>query len=126
MPESPISSAMAAQGIDLDAMMEGDEVDEVRIDQEALVSLSDASDDQLGGDDSVDEEEAINGLNIPITFGGGGKGGTWDDRELIDAFDAAKEEFELHNPGPGSWLDKATAALAMGKPLPGATMGNSK
>jgi hypothetical protein len=27
---------------------------------------------------------------------------------------------QIHNPGPGSWLDKATAALAKGQPLPGA------
>ncbi|CAK9784643.1 hypothetical protein CC85DRAFT_325940 [Cutaneotrichosporon oleaginosum] len=49
---------------------------------------------------------------------GGGK--TWDDRELVNAYDAALLEFHIHNPGPGSWLDKATAALAKGQPLPGA------
>jgi hypothetical protein len=27
--------------------------------------------------------------------------------------------FKAHHPGPGSWLDKATAALAMGNALPG-------
>ncbi|KAL1408843.1 hypothetical protein Q8F55_005657 [Vanrija albida] len=47
-------------------------------------------------------------------------GGAWDDRELVNAYDAALLEFHLHNPGPGSWLDKATAALAKGQPLPGA------
>jgi hypothetical protein len=33
---------------------------------------------------------------------------------------------KLHNPGPGTWLDKATAALAVGKPLAGAQHGESK
>ncbi|KAK4687676.1 hypothetical protein P7C73_g2445, partial [Tremellales sp. Uapishka_1] len=50
-----------------------------------------------------------------------GKGGAWDDRELINAYDAAMDEFHVHHPGPGSWLDKATAALAQGRPLPGAS-----
>ncbi|BEJ16946.1 hypothetical protein CspHIS471_0603470 [Cutaneotrichosporon sp. HIS471] len=56
----------------------------------------------------------------PISLAiGGGK--AWDDRELVNAYDAALLEFHIHNPGPGSWLDKATAALAKGQPLPGAT-----
>ncbi|WRT64380.1 uncharacterized protein IL334_001312 [Kwoniella shivajii] len=49
-----------------------------------------------------------------------GKGGAWDDRELIKASEAAMKEFHVHHPGPGSWLDKATAALSAGKKLPGA------
>ncbi|WVW82561.1 hypothetical protein I302_104572 [Kwoniella bestiolae CBS 10118] len=48
------------------------------------------------------------------------KGGAWDDRELIRASEAAMNEFHVHHPGPGSWLDKATAALAKGQKLPGA------
>ncbi|WWC66170.1 uncharacterized protein I206_100071 [Kwoniella pini CBS 10737] len=48
------------------------------------------------------------------------KGGAWDDRELIRASEAAMKEFHVHHPGPGSWLDKATAALAAGHKLPGA------
>ncbi|OCF74047.1 hypothetical protein I204_05897 [Kwoniella mangroviensis CBS 8886] len=48
------------------------------------------------------------------------KGGAWDDRELIRASEAAMKEFHAHHPGPGSWLDKATAALAKGQKLPGA------
>ncbi|WWC58828.1 uncharacterized protein I303_101372 [Kwoniella dejecticola CBS 10117] len=47
-------------------------------------------------------------------------GGAWDDRELIKASEAAMQEFHVHHPGPGSWLDKATAALAAGHKLPGA------
>ncbi|WVR06087.1 hypothetical protein IAU60_003115 [Kwoniella sp. DSM 27419] len=47
-------------------------------------------------------------------------GGAWDDRELIKASEAAMKEFHVHHPGPGSWLDKATAALAAGRALPGA------
>ncbi|WVQ61947.1 uncharacterized protein L199_000080 [Kwoniella botswanensis] len=47
-------------------------------------------------------------------------GGAWDDRELIRASEAAMKEFHAHHPGPGSWLDKATAALAKGQKLPGA------
>ena len=61
-------------------------------------------------------------------------GGAWDDRELINAYDAAMDEFhvscpvervrissrQLHHPGPGSWLDKAMAAQRKGEPLPGA------
>ncbi|KAL7420826.1 hypothetical protein Q5752_004779 [Cryptotrichosporon argae] len=45
----------------------------------------------------------------------------WDDSELVLAYDAAMKEFHIHHPGPGSWLDKATAALARGLPLPGAS-----
>ncbi|GMK54134.1 hypothetical protein CspeluHIS016_0107200 [Cutaneotrichosporon spelunceum] len=55
---------------------------------------------------------------ISLAIGGGTK--VWDDRELVNAYDAALLEFHIHNPGPGSWLDKATAALAKGQPLPGA------
>ncbi|WVQ97662.1 hypothetical protein IAU59_004776 [Kwoniella sp. CBS 9459] len=59
---------------------------------------------------------------IELSFGSGsGKGaGAWDDRELIKASEAAMKEFHIHHPGPGSWLDKATAALAAGRKLPGA------
>ena len=32
-----------------------------------------------------------------------------------------KWDLQVHHPGPGSWLDKATAAIAKGRPLPGAT-----
>ncbi|WVF70238.1 hypothetical protein IAT40_005027 [Kwoniella sp. CBS 6097] len=56
---------------------------------------------------------------IELSFGTG-KGGAWDDRELIRASEAAMKEFHIHHPGPGSWLDKATAALAAGRKLPGA------
>jgi hypothetical protein len=52
----------------------------------------------------------------------------WDDGELVRAYDAAMDEFhvrdnvaklmQIHHPGPGTWLDKATAALAQGQPLP--------
>jgi hypothetical protein len=76
-----------------------------------------------------------------ITLDLGSGSAAWDDRELVNAWDAAAEEFkvrlpiliessltllQLHNPGPGTWLDKATAALAIGKPLPGAKHGESK
>ncbi|WVQ82485.1 hypothetical protein IAT38_004614 [Cryptococcus sp. DSM 104549] len=56
---------------------------------------------------------------IQLSFSSG-PGGAWDDRELINAANSAMKEFHVHHPGPGSWLDKATAAMAAGKPLPGA------
>ncbi|OCF42123.1 hypothetical protein I317_04094 [Kwoniella heveanensis CBS 569] len=63
----------------------------------------------------------MSSTTIELSFGGGsGKGGAWDDRELIRASEAAMKEFHIHHPGPGSWLDKATAALAAGRKLPGA------
>ncbi|WVO16835.1 hypothetical protein L204_104521 [Cryptococcus depauperatus] len=49
-----------------------------------------------------------------------GANGAWDDRELINAANSAMKEFHTHHPGPGTWLDKATAATALGRPLPGA------
>lgn len=33
---------------------------------------------------------------------------------------------QLHHPGPGSWLDKATAALSVGTALAGAEHGDSE
>ncbi|OXM76123.1 hypothetical protein C364_06227 [Cryptococcus neoformans Bt63] len=65
-----------------------------------------------------------NGLQHPVqsiqlSFSSG-PGGAWDDRELINAANSAMKEFHVHHPGPGSWLDKATAAMALGRPLPGA------
>ncbi|WVQ77106.1 hypothetical protein IAR50_006789 [Cryptococcus sp. DSM 104548] len=56
---------------------------------------------------------------IELSFSSG-PNGAWDDRELINAANSAMKEFHTHHPGPGSWLDKATAAMAIGKPLPGA------
>ncbi|XAO27143.1 hypothetical protein I312_105985 [Cryptococcus bacillisporus CA1280] len=56
---------------------------------------------------------------IELSFSSG-PGGAWDDRELINAANSAMKEFHTHHPGPGSWLDKATAAMALGRPLPGA------
>ncbi|ODO05839.1 hypothetical protein I350_04900 [Cryptococcus amylolentus CBS 6273] len=56
---------------------------------------------------------------IELSFSSG-PNGAWDDRELINAANSAMKEFHTHHPGPGSWLDKATAAMAVGKPLPGA------
>jgi hypothetical protein len=76
---SPISSALAAQGLDVQAMMEGDEEDENTVYQEEA-------------EDNTPAEADLTGLSIPISFSGGG---AWDDRELINAFDAAKEEFEV-------------------------------
>ncbi|ORY23348.1 hypothetical protein BCR39DRAFT_590986 [Naematelia encephala] len=85
--------------------------------------MSDAEDMQLEIDD---EEEQMNGSApssalpiIQLSFGNSA-GGAWDDRELINAYDTAIDEFHLHHPGPGTWLDKATAALAKGQPLPSA------
>lgn len=76
--------------------------------------------------------------SIELSFSSG-PGGAWDDRELINAANSAMKEFhvclchqlvngklkaydnwQIHHPGPGSWLDKATAAMALGRPLPGA------
>ncbi|KAJ9111363.1 hypothetical protein QFC19_001131 [Naganishia cerealis] len=72
----------------------------------------------------VPREEVIGvGESISLDLGTGS--GAWDDSELVNAWDAAVEEFRLHNPGPGTWLDKATAALAIGKPLEGAQHGES-
>ncbi|KAK8866148.1 hypothetical protein IAR55_001299 [Kwoniella newhampshirensis] len=62
--------------------------------------------------------EATTSTSIQLSFSSG-KGGAWDDRELINAANAAMKEFHTHHPGPGSWLDKATAAKAAGRPLPG-------
>jgi len=79
---------------------------------------------------------------IQLSLGTSQHGG-WDDRELINVYDTALEEFhvrprlclskksltnvliQLLNPGPGSWLDKATAAQLVGKPLPGAAARSS-
>lgn len=71
------------------------------------------------------------GLSIDISLASGTAkaGQAWDDGELVRAYDAALEEFhvsdnthgadqQLHHPGPGTWLDKMTAAK--GQPLPGA------
>lgn len=85
-------------------------------------------------------EVIVVGEAITLDLGSGTA--AWDDSELVNAWDAAAEEFrvgpvrfilppwltspQLHNPGPGTWLDKATAALAVGKPLPGAKHGESK
>ncbi|KAJ9095699.1 hypothetical protein QFC21_005571 [Naganishia friedmannii] len=69
------------------------------------------------------EEVVVVGESITLDLGTGS--GAWDDSELVNAWDAAVEEFKLHNPGPGTWLDKATAALAIGKPLTGAQHGES-
>ncbi|KAJ9117064.1 hypothetical protein QFC24_006523 [Naganishia onofrii] len=69
------------------------------------------------------EEVVVVGESITLDLGMGS--GAWDDSELVNAWDAAVEEFRLHNPGPGTWLDKATAALAVGKPLAGAQHGES-
>ncbi|KAJ9114718.1 hypothetical protein QFC22_005594 [Naganishia vaughanmartiniae] len=69
------------------------------------------------------EEVVVVGESITLDLGTGS--GAWDDSELVNAWDAAVEEFKLHNPGPGTWLDKATAALAVGKPLAGAQHGES-
>ncbi|GHJ84919.1 hypothetical protein NliqN6_1321 [Naganishia liquefaciens] len=66
---------------------------------------------------------AVVGEAITLDLGSGSA--AWDDSELVNAWDAAAEEFKLHNPGPGTWLDKATAALAVGRPLPGAQHGES-
>jgi len=131
--ESPISKAMAAH---LDSLMEGDEADDFDLPAHIAFDLGPEAD---GEDENADmggkevEEGAVEDItaaafqpiDIPISFSTKG-GGAWDDRELVSAFDAAKEEFHLHNPGPGSWLDKTTAALAMGKPLVGAQYGESK
>ncbi|WVQ92384.1 hypothetical protein IAS59_006193 [Cryptococcus gattii] len=57
--------------------------------------------------------------SIELSFSSG-PGGAWDDRELVNAANSAMKEFHIHHPGPGSWLDKATAAMALGRPLPGA------
>jgi hypothetical protein len=83
---------------------------------------------------------AVVGEAITLDLGNGAA--AWDDSELVNAWDAAAEEFkvrrlswllhlclmflQLHNPGPGTWLDKVTAAQAIGQPLPGATHGASK
>nr|XP_031858063.1 uncharacterized protein CI109_006505 [Kwoniella shandongensis]KAA5525135.1 hypothetical protein CI109_006505 [Kwoniella shandongensis] len=64
------------------------------------------------------EVEPVASTSIQLSFSSG-KGGAWDDRELINAANAAMKEFHTHHPGPGSWLDKATAAKAAGRPLPG-------
>ncbi|WWC86463.1 uncharacterized protein L201_001340 [Kwoniella dendrophila CBS 6074] len=68
---------------------------------------------------STENERPFESTSIELSFNTG-KGGAWDDRELIKASEAAMKEFHLHHPGPGSWLDKATAALAAGSKLPGA------
>ncbi|EIW72386.1 hypothetical protein TREMEDRAFT_70708 [Tremella mesenterica DSM 1558] len=65
---------------------------------------------------SFESEEEHENDTVQVSLSGSG---AWDDRELVRMYDAAMEEFHLHHPGPGSWLDKATAALALGKPLPG-------
>jgi hypothetical protein len=71
--------------------------------------------------------------SVSLSFGGGGAKNAWDDRELVNAYDAAMDEFHVsqcsplklilqaHHPGPGSWLDKAMAAQAAGRPLAGAS-----
>lgn len=180
-PLSPISAALAAQTSysaahpEVAGPYEEEEEQEEEYEEDEYY--------QPDGEEYV--EPAAPAMSLPeiqLSFGGGGKGGAWDDRELISAFDAAKEEFEvsqsirdelflstrtqsdvfhlddciqaiepsrfvnsrmqphltntsfscaiffrqLHNPGPGSWLDKATAALALGQPLPGAVHGSSK
>ena len=131
--ESPISKAMAAH---LDSLMEGDEADDFDLPEHIAFDLGpeadgEAEDTQMHEKETDDQAEAqttapaFQPIDIPISFSTKG-GGAWDDRELVSAFDAAKEEFHLHNPGPGSWLDKTTAALAMGKPLVGAQYGESK
>lgn len=131
--ESPISKAMAAH---LDSLMEGDEADDFDLPTHIAFDLGSEADEEAE-DAEMNEKEtddqavvettaaAFQPIDIPISFSTKG-GGAWDDRELVSAFDAAREEFHLHNPGPGSWLDKTTAALAMGKPLVGAQYGESK
>jgi hypothetical protein len=151
--ESPISKAMAAH---LESLMQGDEADELNLgvsDVPALDLGEEAEEDDLDNDydytmdndNNEEEEEAyedaedqiefdpntnvepeLEPISIPLTFSSSKNGGAWDDRDLVTAFDAAKEEFHLHNPGPGSWLDKTMAGLAKGKPLAGATYGETK
>ncbi|GFZ46034.1 hypothetical protein JCM24511_04280 [Saitozyma sp. JCM 24511] len=73
----------------------------------------------IGSDASGDSASPAEALpTIQLSFDNT-TGGNWDDRELIKVYDAAMSEFHAHHPGPGSWLDKATAALAVGNALPG-------
>jgi hypothetical protein len=140
----------------LESLMQGDEADELNLgvsDVPALDLGEEAEEDDLDNDydytmdndNNEEEEEAyedaeneiefdpntsvepeLEPISIPLTFSSSKNGGAWDDRDLVTAFDAAKEEFHLHNPGPGSWLDKTMAGLAKGKPLAGATYGETK
>ena len=143
--ESPISKAMAAH---LESLMQGDEADDQDLVSAPVLDLGPEADEEefldndytMDGDGQEDEgeygdiyadaevevEPTLEPINIPIIFSTSKSGGAWDDRDLVTAFDAAKEEFHLHNPGPGSWLDKTTAALAKGKPLVGAQYGETK
>jgi hypothetical protein len=36
--------------------------------------------------------------SVALTFGGGGSKSAWDDRELINAYDAAMDEFHASHP----------------------------
>jgi hypothetical protein len=128
----------------LESLMQGDEADELDGHLAPTLDLAEeAEEDWLDNDHTMDNdndddddqetyqneteaEPTLEPINIPIVFSTSRSGGAWDDRDLVTAFDAAKEEFHLHNPGPGSWLDKATAALAKGKPLAGAQYGETK
>jgi len=145
--ESPISKAMAAH---LESLMQGDEADDQDLALAPVLDLGPEADEEdfldndytMDGDGQEDEgeygdiyadaevevevEPTLEPIDIPIIFSTSKSGGAWDDRDLVTAFDAAKEEFHLHNPGPGSWLDKTTAALAKGKPLVGAQYGETK
>lgn len=144
--ESPISKAMAAH---LESLMQGDEADDLGLASAPVLDLgpeADEDEEWLDNDLIMDESAYADvyadadveaeahastitidePISIPIIFGNSSRGGAWDDRDLVTAFDAAKEEFHLHNPGPGSWLDKVTAGLAKGKPLAGAEYGETK
>ena len=98
-----------------------------------------SSTDEAAANTAQEVSKALVTPAIELSFGSG-NGGAWDDRELIHAYDAAMEEFHVstrthrvapvhrgdsiadaaqaHHPGPGSWLDKMTASLAKGQPLP--------
>lgn len=97
-------------------------------------SIADAYEAELEAMEVSNDEDQANPLPIVELSFSSQPGGAWDDRELVKAYDAALSEFNVrhlrpqapdltsqaHHPGPGSWLDKATVALAKGHPLPGA------